>query len=134
LLQRYGNHPQITFHGPVFGEKKSHLLETSDALIIPSVCPEAFAIVIAEAYALGVPVIAARSGGIPELVKEGQTGFLVPPGDVAALAEAIGHVAENPDIVRQMSPACLEMGRRFTPEQVNGAFLSLYNKVYKSKN
>jgi glycosyltransferase involved in cell wall biosynthesis len=131
LVQRYGNHPQITFHGSVFGEEKSRLLEASDVLVIPSVCPEAFAIVIVEAYARGVPVIATHSGGIPELVEEGRTGFLVPPGDIVALAEAICRVAENPDVVQRMIPACLEMGGRFTSEQVNKAFLSTYETAYR---
>jgi glycosyltransferase involved in cell wall biosynthesis len=129
LLQRYGNHPQITFYGPLFGESKSRMLETSDVLVVPSVWPETFAIVIVEAYARGVPVIATHSGGIPELVEEGQTGFLVPPGDITALAEAICRVAANPDTVQQMSAACLEMGRRFTPELVNKTFLSIYESA-----
>jgi glycosyltransferase involved in cell wall biosynthesis len=52
---------------------------------------------ILESYALGKPVIGASIGGIPELIRAGDTGFLFPSGDVAALAELMRRVCDMPD-------------------------------------
>jgi len=52
---------------------------------------------VIEAQAAGLPVIASRVGGIPEAVEDGVTGYLVPPGDVDALAHAIVRLADAPD-------------------------------------
>ncbi|MFN6980081.1 MAG: glycosyltransferase family 4 protein, partial [Gemmobacter sp.] len=68
------------------------LLDLCDIYVQPSRA-EAFGLGVAEAMAAGRPVIASRAGGLPELVAEGETGLLVPPGDPAALAAAIGRLA-----------------------------------------
>jgi glycosyltransferase involved in cell wall biosynthesis len=132
LRQRYAKHPQVTLHGPVFGENKARLLAASDVLVVPSIWPEVFGIVITEAYAYGKPVIATRSGGIPELVKEGETGFLVPPRNLEALVDALSHVAENPETVHRMAPACFEVAQQYTLEHVTEEYLSVYRAVMKS--
>jgi len=126
LRQRYSRHPQITFHGSVFGEDKACLLAASDALVVPSVWPEVFGIVIAEAYTYGKPVIATRSGGIPELVEEEKTGFLVSLGDVDALTEALCCVAEDPVVLHKMALACFEVARRYAVEAVTEGYLAVY--------
>jgi glycosyltransferase involved in cell wall biosynthesis len=60
---------------------------------------------IMEAMAAQLPVVATRVGGIPELVVEGETGLLVPPGDAAALATALKRLLTNPDLRRRMGQA-----------------------------
>jgi glycosyltransferase involved in cell wall biosynthesis len=129
LQQKYGPHPRITFHGPVFNQKKSDLLAASDVLVVPSLWPEVFGIVIVEAYAHGLPVIASNIGGIPELVEHQKTGFLVPPGDIEALSHTLNNIAQNPDLLHRMIPACLEAGRRYTVEAVNNEYLTVYKTV-----
>lgn len=71
------------------------VLAEADAFVLPSQS-EAFPNSIIEAMASGLPVVATAVGGIPELVADGTTGRLVPPGDADALADAIVHVLENP--------------------------------------
>lgn len=129
LQERYGKHPQITFHGTVFGENKVRLMAESDALVVPSVWPEVFGIVIAEAYVYGKPVIAAQVGGIPEIVEDSVIGFLVPPGDVDALTMMLCRVAEDPAGVGQMAPACFEAARRYGLETMIEKYISLYERV-----
>jgi glycosyltransferase involved in cell wall biosynthesis len=60
---------------------------------------------MAEAMAAGVPVVSTRAGSIPEVVIDGETGRLVPPGDAEALATAIRDVLESPDDARSLGRA-----------------------------
>jgi glycosyltransferase involved in cell wall biosynthesis len=66
---------------------------------------EAFGFVIAEAMAFAKPVVATRAGGIPEIVRDGETGVLVGCGDAAALAEAFVRLARDPDLRRRLGDA-----------------------------
>lgn len=79
----------VSFTGLVQHSELHKHYQNSDVFILPSVCHEAFGMPIIEAMAMELPVIATRSGAFPEIVKEGQTGILVEPGDSDALAEAI---------------------------------------------
>jgi phosphatidyl-myo-inositol dimannoside synthase len=63
---------------------------------------EGFGISLVEASACGLPVVAGNSGGIPDAVREGETGFLVPPEDPAALAEAICRLLADPHLARRI--------------------------------
>ncbi len=129
LKKKYGSFSNIKFHGSVFGEKKEALIRNSDLLVVPSTGPESFGIVIVEAYAFGKPVIASQIGGIPEVVREGETGFLVPPGDVNELAKVIQEVARNPDMLKPMSEACLEEARSYSSNRITNKYLEFYEKT-----
>jgi len=65
------------------------LLAGCDVLLSASRCDEGFSLVVAEAQMAGVPVVATRSGGIPEIVREGETAFLVPKEDPVRMARAL---------------------------------------------
>lgn len=67
-------------------------LQAADVGVFPSAWKEAFGATIAEAAACGLPVVTTQVGGIPEVVVDSETGLLVPPGDVKALAEAVGRL------------------------------------------
>jgi glycosyltransferase involved in cell wall biosynthesis len=129
LRQRYGAHPQIAFHGAVFGEDKARLLAGCDAMVVPSVGPEVFGNVVAEAYAYGKPVLATCAGGLPELVSEGEMGWLIPAGDAGALGDALERLAQNAAGARRMSTACFQAAQRFAVESVVAAYVSLYDSV-----
>jgi glycosyltransferase involved in cell wall biosynthesis len=72
------------------------LLEGADVCVVPSVWQEAFGLAALEPMARGVPVVASRVGGIPEVVVDGETGILVPPGDEAGLARALDRLLADP--------------------------------------
>jgi glycosyltransferase involved in cell wall biosynthesis len=82
----------------------SRFIGAADILILPT-RNEGFPWVLAEAMSLAKPVVASRVGGIPELVEDGRTGFLVPPDDPAALKTAIIDLAQNPDVARRFGLA-----------------------------
>lgn len=116
----------VQFHGAVFGEAKQQLIRSCDVVLVPSVWPEVFGIVVVEAYAQGKPVIASRIGGLPELIREGETGFLVLPDDASALSETMIRLIDEPAPVRSMYEACFEEAERFTIEDVTRLYLELY--------
>jgi glycosyltransferase involved in cell wall biosynthesis len=83
---------RVTYHGFVSLNNLVKLLEHTDAVVLPSICYENSPTVIYEAFLIGVPVIASRIGGIPELIRDGETGLLVTPGSVEELADAMRRI------------------------------------------
>ncbi len=81
------------------------LLQNSHVFVHPALWQEAFGLVIAEAMAAARPVVASAVGGIPELVKDGHTGVLVPPGDVKGLARALDTLVSDADLRRRLGSA-----------------------------
>jgi len=69
---------------------------------------EGFGISLVEASACGLPVVAGKSGGIPDAVRDGETGFLIPPEDPAAIAEAVGRLLSDSGLAARVGAA----GRR----------------------
>ena len=76
------------------------ILAALDVLVHCPTAPEPFGRAVAEAMAVGKPVVAARAGGLPEIVEHEVTGLLVPPGDVAACAAAVTRLLVDPDAAR----------------------------------
>ncbi len=84
------------------------LLAALSVSVLPSLGLEGLSNSLLESMAAGIPVVATRVGGTPEIVRDGETGLLVPPGDPDALAEAILRVLGNPMLARTLGQA----GRR----------------------
>lgn len=78
------------------------LYQTSDLFVLPTFA-EAFGIAAVEAAAAGLPVIATKVGGLTDIVEDGQTGFLINPGEVQSLADKLFGLIENPDLCLRMS-------------------------------
>ncbi|MEI9897861.1 MAG: glycosyltransferase [Chthoniobacter sp.] len=77
-------------------------MEELDIVVLASTTPEPFGQVLVEAMSLGKPVVATAGGGVPEVVIDGETGWLVPMGDATSMAERIVFLLENPDDARRM--------------------------------
>ena len=80
------------------------LLSHASLLVLPSLA-EGISLSVLEAMAQGLPVVATNVGGNPEVVADGQTGLLVPPGDPTQLARAIVEIWKNPELGRRMGAA-----------------------------
>jgi glycosyltransferase involved in cell wall biosynthesis len=88
---------------------------------------ELLGLTLLEAMASGTPVIASRLGGIPEIVEDGVTGFLVPPGDVAALRERLAYLLDRPRLAAEMGAAARErVLARFTWQACAARCLAAY--------
>ncbi|MDE2820679.1 MAG: glycosyltransferase family 1 protein [Chloroflexota bacterium] len=91
----------VSFMGYLRGERLSQAYASADIFVFPSRL-ETFGLVVIEAMAAGLPVVAARVGGVSDIVTEGETGYTFESGDIRALAEGIGKIAGDRDIMRAM--------------------------------
>jgi glycosyltransferase involved in cell wall biosynthesis len=88
-----------------FRKNARRYMPAFDVFVLPSTLPEPFGTVILEAMAAGVPVIASAHGGPREMIVEGETGLLVPPGDAETLAAAVRALLDDPERARRMGQA-----------------------------
>jgi glycosyltransferase involved in cell wall biosynthesis len=101
----------------------------ADLLVLPS-RRESFGLVLAEAMACGLPVVATTAGAIPEVVEDGVTGVLVPPDDPKALANAVLSLLSDRPRLQAMGSAGVERVReRFTWDKVAQRVIEGYHKV-----
>jgi glycosyltransferase involved in cell wall biosynthesis len=101
------------------------LISLSSVVVLPSLA-ESFGFAALEAMSLGKPVVAARTGGIPEVVVDGQTGLLVPPGDADALAVALSRILKD----HEWALALGEEGRRRATSFSVERMMREYEQVY----
>jgi glycosyltransferase involved in cell wall biosynthesis len=129
LAEELGIAEDVTFLGWVPNNALPPYYRAAAVSVIPSL-EEGFGIPAAEAMGCEVPVVASDAGGLPEVVEHGVTGLVVPRGDVAALASAIGSLLEDPERRRQMGIA----GRRravenFDWDRTAEQFEQVYHEV-----
>jgi glycosyltransferase involved in cell wall biosynthesis len=98
--------PNVSFVGMVPPAQVADYLARATMLVVPSL-QEGQPNAMLEAMARGVPVIASRVGSVPEVVKDGETGFLVAPRDSAAIARHVRHLSADEELRGRMSVQCL---------------------------
>jgi glycosyltransferase involved in cell wall biosynthesis len=97
--------PEIRWLGPRSRAETISVMKQATALVFPSQWYETFGLVIAEAYATAMPVVAARLGSAAALVRHGDTGYLYNPNDSSDLASRIRELFSNPELRRAMGAA-----------------------------
>ena len=110
------------FLGPVAGAAKRELIAVARCLLVPSTAPETSSLVAMEALASGTPVIAFRSGALPEIVEHGVTGLIV--DDAEEMADAIRRIGDIDPVVCRRA-AC----ERFPLQRTTDAYLALYRRL-----
>lgn len=91
--------------GPVWGPVLHDEVHRATVVVLPSVCQENAPLAAIEAMAAGRPIVAARVGGLPELVADGRTGLLHTPGDAADAARQVARVLADPLLARRLGDA-----------------------------
>jgi len=136
LSMKLGIEKNVLFTGRLKYDEIPKVLSTIDIFVMPSICEsETFGVSAIEAQAMQIPVVASKIGGIPEAVKDGETGLLVGAKDVTKLADAIIKLIENPNLRAKMGIA----GRKYVLENYNldNNFILLeqlyYNMLKKRK-
>lgn len=105
------------------------MLAALDAFVLASEI-EGLPVSIMEAMAGGLPVVATRVGGVPELVQEGETGLLVPMRDAGALASAMRRLIQDPATARRMGEAGrLRLERHFSPQAMTRKIETFYRDI-----
>jgi glycosyltransferase involved in cell wall biosynthesis len=108
---------------------------TASMLLMPAVTDwkgeqEGFGMVLVEAMASDLPVVATRSGGIPDVVTDGETGLLVPERDAAALATAAARLLDEPGLSARLALAArADLERRFSPVGLAAGFNAVYRRA-----
>jgi glycosyltransferase involved in cell wall biosynthesis len=127
-IEEMGLEKQVLMTG--FRRDIPEVMAALDVLVLPSVKSEATSQVIPQALAVGTPVVATAVGGIPEVIRDGETGRLVPPGDAAALAAAILALLRDPPAARAMARRGAELVReRFTFDAMMARTTDVYREL-----
>jgi glycosyltransferase involved in cell wall biosynthesis len=114
--------PHVEYLGEIGGEEKARFLSRASVLLFPIDWAEPFGLVMIEAMACGTPVVAWRSGSVPEVITHGVSGLMVEDID-----EAVRATIQAMDMDRR---ACRdEFERRFTVERMAADYLGIYQRI-----
>lgn len=123
VLQQAG----ATLLGALPPAEVQHRMRRAAYLVIPSITQEQFPRVLAEAFAAGLPVLAAAKGSLASLVEPGRTGLHHRPGDVAGLAESLAWAQAHPRELATMGEAARAIhAQRYAPEAAHRSLLEIY--------
>lgn len=115
--------------GPVVGEAKAALLAQSQGFVLPSLA-EGLPMALLEAMASGLPVVVSAVGAMPEVVREGVDGHVVPPDDAPALARALDHLASAPQERQRLGTAAAERCRSlYGIERMVDGLMAIYRPL-----
>lgn len=138
LIVRHRLSDHVILLGSRTREEVAELYQTAHIFMLTSVTtargyPESQGVVLGEAQACGLPIIASRSGGIPEMVDDGQAGFLVPERNVDAIADRLCYLIEHPELWPDMG----QHGRAFVEQQLdlnllNDRLVDIYKQMRHS--
>ena len=128
MISKYGLNDLVSFEGWVSGDKKTDLLNKVDAYILPSY-HEGLPISILEAMSYSLPVISTNVGGIPEILKNGENGFLIQAGDKVGMYHAIRTLATDEKLRVDMGAASLVKVKEHLPNYVEKQLNELYNML-----
>lgn len=118
----------ITFIGPRDQDVLPYYYNAADVVVLPSHY-ESFGLVVLEAMACGRPVVASQVGGLLSLVRHGETGFLVPPQDVEALAGYLCLLLEDPDLRQRMGNCGVRYAQQYHWSRIARRMVRLYRSL-----
>ena len=125
----------VVFTSFIPNDKIHEMFQISDLLLVPSAQNEAFGLVNLEAMSTGTPVIASNSGGIPEIIEHGKTGYLIDPSNIREdLTKHILDLLSNPSKLQQMGQQCvLQVRNHFTWQHSVDRQLTLFRQLHEEQ-
>lgn len=117
---------RVSMLGIVSPAKLTSYYAAADVFVLPSICQETFGLVVLEAFAAGLPVVATRSGGLPELVQDRANGLLADPGDVDGLHDAMRDLLIDPDMRAELGRAAREFAANCSWERTVDRLEQIY--------
>ncbi len=127
FIQDLGLENRVHLTGRIPRVQVTQLLQECLFMVLAS-REEPFGMAIVEAMAAGKPVLATAVGGIPEIVRDGIDGILVPPNNVNALAQGLRQLLEDPILRERLSQSAKQRSQEFSWNRVAGEYASLYQK------
>jgi glycosyltransferase involved in cell wall biosynthesis len=119
--------PGVALVGRLARDETLARIASARALLVPSRCYEVAPVVVAEAFALGVPVVASRLGALPEFVEDGKNGLLAEPESPEAFAHAVARLAEDETLAERLSAGARRtFARRLDPQVTTKRLLEIY--------
>lgn len=137
IIKRLGLENHIHLLGPMQHDKVIEYMEHSHILLAPSVTgidgnQEGIPVVIMEAMSLGLPIVSTVHSGIPELVIDGRSGFLVPERDIDSLADKLLYLIEHPDLCQHMGQAGRDYVKHyFNIDRLNDTLVNIFTDLLK---
>ena len=118
---------RVTFSGRV--DNVAAYLQASDVFVFPTL-NESLGMSAVEAQACGLPAVASRTGGVPDIIEDGVTGILVPPGDGRAFSEALRHLIQDTELrARYAVAARKRMEALFATEVMVARYVELFRSL-----
>ena len=128
LAKELGLESRVTFAGFVPDDDVPFLYRVAQAFVIAGTA-ELQSLVTMEAMATGLPVLGVNAMALPELIHDGENGFLFPVGDTKKLSHAIGRLFSDPELRQRMGQKSLEIIQNHSQEKMIAVFESLYQKL-----
>ncbi len=130
LAAELGVADRVDFRGWVHPDDVPALINAADIVLMPSRWREPFGLVAVQAGQMARPLVATRVGGLPEIVRDGETGLLVPPEDPAALAAAVRRLQADPALAARLGAAARRRAAdTFSMARCAAAYATLYDRL-----
>ncbi len=126
LVKELNLQSKVKFLGEIPNQEIPQHLAEASCFVLPSL-KEGFGIVILEAMAAGVPVIATNVGGIPDIVENGNTGILVEPKNPSQVADAINKIYSEPEIAEKLTQNALKALEKYNWDNISQQVLNIYH-------
>jgi glycosyltransferase involved in cell wall biosynthesis len=127
-LQTYFAGTNTVFTGYLKGEELSQAYASADVFVFPSAL-ESFGLVVVEAMAAGLPAVASRVGGVPDVIEEGRTGYTFNVGDVAALVEGVRQISASRERLTAMGQSARAYAETQTWPAMMDEVVELYERL-----
>jgi glycosyltransferase involved in cell wall biosynthesis len=126
-----GGDKRIVFHGKLLPKEVSKFYQQANLLVVPSVWYEPFGNVILEAFAYGVPVIASKIGGIPELIKPGYNGYLFEPGNSEELKTLLLKLIHHPEELKILAKNAFDLAKKYEISEQIEKLIKIFEDIKK---